>query len=132
MSMHFQVAVDVSATRGALIAAVQGPVTRAALVEGLDTEKPAWTTLPSRSQFGELGAPVVKFSHWLRSEFARLRVASARAIEVLRSAEVALPGVTMSSVELHLPPRDLAHGTDFPHLSRTWLATVLASRGGRR
>ncbi len=57
---HQQFAADVPAPQAALMAATQRPVTRAALIDGLATEKPAWATLPSWFVFGEqdLNIPV--------------------------------------------------------------------------
>jgi len=49
-----QFAADVSAEAAAVMAAAQRPVTEAALVENLSTEKPAWKTLPSWFAFGDL------------------------------------------------------------------------------
>jgi pimeloyl-ACP methyl ester carboxylesterase len=50
---HQQFAADVPAPLAAVMAAVQRPVTQAALVEGLSTEKPAWSTTPSWFVFGD-------------------------------------------------------------------------------
>jgi pimeloyl-ACP methyl ester carboxylesterase len=70
---HDQFAADVPNSLTAVMAAVQRPVTQAALVEGLPTDKPAWTTLPSWFVFGELDRNIPAALHRFMAERADAR-----------------------------------------------------------
>lgn len=70
---HSQFAADVLAAEAALMAATQRPVTQAALVEGLPTEKPAWATLPSWFVFGDRDRNIPVALHRFMAERANAR-----------------------------------------------------------
>jgi len=52
-AFHHQFCADVPAATAALMAATQRPVTEASLSEGLPTDAPAWTQLPSWFVYGD-------------------------------------------------------------------------------
>lgn len=70
---HDQFAADVPAAVAAVMATVQRPVTQAALVEGLPTEQPAWTTLPSWFVFGDQDRNIPVELHRFMAERADAR-----------------------------------------------------------
>jgi pimeloyl-ACP methyl ester carboxylesterase len=70
---HEQFAADVSAAQAALMAATQRPVTQAALVEGLPSEKPAWATLPSWFVFSDQDRNIPVALHRFMAERADAR-----------------------------------------------------------
>ena len=70
---HQQFAADVSEGEAATMAATQRPVTQAALVEGLPTEKPAWATLPSWFVFSDQDLNIPVALHRFFAERANAR-----------------------------------------------------------
>lgn len=70
---HEQFAADVSEAQAAIMAATQRPVTEAALTEGLPTEKPAWSTLPSWFVFSDLDLNIPVALHRFMAERADAR-----------------------------------------------------------
>ena len=91
-----QFAADVSADEAALMAAIQRPVTEAALSEGLPTASPGWGDIPSWHVFGDqdLNIPVgvhragAERAAWLAT--ARpMRISSRAGANIVRSREQA-------------------------------------------
>lgn len=68
-----QFAADVSEDETSLLAATQRPATEAALAEGLQTQNPAWKTLPSWFVFGDQDQNIPVEAHRFAARRARAR-----------------------------------------------------------
>lgn len=71
-----QFVADVPAAVADVLAATQRPVTEAALVEGLTSEKPAWATLPSWFVFGDADRNIPVALHRFMADRAGARDAT--------------------------------------------------------
>lgn len=93
---HQQFAADVPADRAALMCATQRPVTQVALMAGLQTDVPAWTTLPSWFAFGDEDLTIPVALHRRMAQRA-----GARGVREVAGASHALcvsnPGVVAAS-----------------------------------